>query len=155
MFYFFVILILRLLLDILLLLLLFFFKFQAGITTTLNSRCSVLAAANSIFGRWDETKAEENIDFMPTILSRFDTIFIVKDEHNPERDTTLGKKSAFKNSNNSELKKKNQLVVMVLKIIFSIAKHVMNVHMNAGAASTDMQVKKKIIFNFTNDLLFL
>ena len=100
MFYFFVILILRLLLDILLLLLLllffFFFKFQAGITTTLNSRCSVLAAANSIFGRWDETKAEENIDFMPTILSRFDTIFIVKDEHNPERDTTLGKKSAFK-----------------------------------------------------------
>lgn len=29
---------------------------KAGITTTLNSRCSVLAAANSIFGRWDETK---------------------------------------------------------------------------------------------------
>jgi len=32
---------------------------QAGITTTLNSRCSVLAAANSVFGRWDETKGEE------------------------------------------------------------------------------------------------
>merc|ERR1711936_971680 len=44
---------------------------KAGITTTLNSRCSVLAAANSVFGRWDDTKAEENIDFMPTILSRF------------------------------------------------------------------------------------
>lgn len=29
---------------------------KAGITTTLNSRCSVLAAANSIYGRWDETK---------------------------------------------------------------------------------------------------
>lgn len=59
---------------------------QAGITTTLNSRCSVLAAANSVFGRWDETKGDENIDFMPTILSRFDMIFIVKDEHNEERD---------------------------------------------------------------------
>ena len=92
---------------------------------------------------------------MPTILSRFDTIFIVKDEHNPERDTTLGKKSAFKRQQQFRVEKKNQLVVMVLKIIFSIAKHVMNVHMNAGAASTDMQVKKKIIFNFTNDLLFL
>ncbi|KAM4902237.1 DNA replication licensing factor MCM5 [Sylvia borin] len=64
---------------------------KAGITTTLNSRCSVLAAANSVFGRWDETKGEENIDFMPTILSRFDMIFIVRDEHNEERDLTLAK----------------------------------------------------------------
>lgn len=63
---------------------------QAGITTTLNSRCSVLAAANSVFGRWDETKGEDNIDFMPTILSRFDMIFIVKDEHNEERDVVRG-----------------------------------------------------------------
>lgn len=29
----------------------------------------------------------QNIDFMPTILSRFDMIFIVKDEHNVEKDT--------------------------------------------------------------------
>jgi DNA replicative helicase MCM subunit Mcm2 (Cdc46/Mcm family) len=60
---------------------------QAGITTTLNSRCAVLAAANSIFGRWDDTKGDANIDFMPTILSRFDMIFIVKDEHSEIRDT--------------------------------------------------------------------
>lgn len=60
---------------------------KAGITTTLNTRCSVLAAANSIFGRWDDTKGEENIDFMPTILSRFDMIFIVKDVHDEGRDT--------------------------------------------------------------------
>merc|ERR1719173_264014 len=64
---------------------------KAGITTTLNSRCSVFAAANSIYGRWDETKGEENIDFMPTILSRFDMIYIVKDEHDEERDLTLAK----------------------------------------------------------------
>merc|ERR1719209_170453 len=64
---------------------------KAGITTTLNSRCSILAAANSVYGRWDDTKGEENIDFMPTILSRFDTIFIVKDEHDEERDLTLAK----------------------------------------------------------------
>ncbi len=43
---------------------------KAGIVTTLNSRCAVLAAANSVFGRWDDSKGEENIDFMPTILSR-------------------------------------------------------------------------------------
>jgi len=64
---------------------------KAGITTTLNSRCSVLAAANSVFGRWDDLKGEANIDFMPTILSRFDMIFIVKDEHNEARDATLAR----------------------------------------------------------------
>ncbi|MPC27074.1 DNA replication licensing factor mcm5 [Portunus trituberculatus] len=64
---------------------------KAGITTTLNSRCSVMAAANSVFGRWDDTKGEENIDFMPTILSRFDMIYIVKDEHDEGKDTTLAK----------------------------------------------------------------
>lgn len=64
---------------------------KAGITTTLNTRCSVLAAANSTFGRWDDTKGEANLDFMPTILSRFDMIFIVKDEHEKERDITLAK----------------------------------------------------------------
>lgn len=46
----------------------------------------MLAAANSVFGRWDDTKGGENIDFMPTILSRFDMIFIVKDEHDEARD---------------------------------------------------------------------
>lgn len=64
---------------------------KAGITTTLNSRCSVFAAANSIYGRWDETKGDDNIDFLPTILSRFDMIFIVKDEHDQNRDMTLAK----------------------------------------------------------------
>uniref|UniRef100_A0A7N6ADV4 DNA replication licensing factor MCM5 n=1 Tax=Anabas testudineus TaxID=64144 RepID=A0A7N6ADV4_ANATE len=65
--------------------------FPAGITTTLNSRCSVLAAANSVFGRWDDTKGEDNIDFMPTILSRFDMIFIIKDQHDQQRDMTLAR----------------------------------------------------------------
>ncbi|KAK2089959.1 minichromosome maintenance protein 5 [Saguinus oedipus] len=51
---------------------------KAGITTTLNSHCSVLAAANSVFGRWDETKRKDNTDFMPAILSCFNMTFTVK-----------------------------------------------------------------------------
>ena len=63
---------------------------KAGITTVLNSRTSVLAAANPIYGRYDELKSPgENIDFQTTILSRFDMIFIVKDEHNEERDISI------------------------------------------------------------------
>lgn len=63
---------------------------KAGITTVLNSRTSVLAAANPIFGRYDEMKTPgENIDFQTTVLSRFDMIFIVKDDHNESRDISI------------------------------------------------------------------
>lgn len=34
---------------------------KAGITTTLNSRTSVFAAANSVFGRWDDTKSTNEV----------------------------------------------------------------------------------------------
>ncbi|TPX72100.1 hypothetical protein SpCBS45565_g00480 [Spizellomyces sp. 'palustris'] len=65
---------------------------KAGITTILNSRTSVLAAANPVFGRYDDMKSPgENIDFQSTILSRFDLIFIVKDEHNEARDQTIAR----------------------------------------------------------------
>lgn len=65
---------------------------KAGITTILNARTSVLAAANPIFGRYDDMKTPgENIDFQTTILSRFDMIFIVKDEHERGRDERIAK----------------------------------------------------------------
>jgi DNA replication licensing factor MCM5 len=40
-----------------------------------------------VFGRWDDSKGDENIDFMPTILSRFDAIFVVKDVYDSVKDT--------------------------------------------------------------------
>ncbi|KAL5603578.1 hypothetical protein FOVSG1_006328 [Fusarium oxysporum f. sp. vasinfectum] len=65
---------------------------KAGITTILNARTSVLAAANPIFGRYDDMKTPgENIDFQTTILSRFDMIFIVKDDHSREKDEKMAK----------------------------------------------------------------
>ena len=65
---------------------------KAGITTILNARTSVLAAANPIFGRYDDLKSPgENIDFQTTILSRFDMIFIVRDDHDRKRDETIAK----------------------------------------------------------------
>ena len=65
---------------------------KAGITTVLNSRTSVLAAANPIFGRYDDLKsASENIDLMTTILSRFDLIFIVRDIRDEARDRQIAR----------------------------------------------------------------
>jgi len=63
---------------------------KAGINAMLNSRCSVLAAANPIFGRYDDMRTvADNIDFQTTILSRFDLIFIVRDKRDPEMDKRL------------------------------------------------------------------
>lgn len=65
---------------------------KAGITTTLNSRTSVLAAANPVHGRYhDEKNAAEQVDFQTTILSRFDMIFVLRDKHDGEFDSRLAK----------------------------------------------------------------
>jgi DNA replication licensing factor MCM5 len=65
---------------------------KAGITTILNSRAAVLAAANPVFGRYDDTRsAADNIDLLPTILSRFDLIFIVRDIRNERRDQEIAR----------------------------------------------------------------
>jgi DNA replication licensing factor MCM5 len=63
---------------------------KAGITTILNSRTSVLAAANPIHGSYDDLKqAQEQIDLQTTILSRFDCIFLVRDIRNEETDRAM------------------------------------------------------------------
>jgi len=63
---------------------------KAGIMATLNSRCSVLAAANPKFGRFDRYKSvAEQIDLPSPILSRFDLTFVVEDKPNVENDREL------------------------------------------------------------------
>merc|ERR1712050_30708 len=65
---------------------------KAGITTMLNTRCSVLAAANPRFGSYDDlANTADQIDFETTILSRFDMMFLVKDVRDPDRDYNLAK----------------------------------------------------------------
>jgi DNA replicative helicase MCM subunit Mcm2 (Cdc46/Mcm family) len=65
---------------------------KAGITAILNSRTSILAAANPVHGRYDDLqKISEQIEFQTTILSRFDMIFLIRDNNNKELDKILAK----------------------------------------------------------------
>jgi len=65
---------------------------KAGITTMLNTRCSVVAAANPKFGTYDDlANTADQMDFETTILSRFDMLFLVKDVRDPDRDYALCK----------------------------------------------------------------
>lgn len=63
---------------------------KAGIITSLQARCAVIAAANPIGGRYDPSLTfSENVNLSEPILSRFDILCVVKDEFDPMQDQQL------------------------------------------------------------------
>ncbi|EGS19100.1 putative DNA replication licensing factor [Thermochaetoides thermophila DSM 1495] len=65
---------------------------KAGITTTLNARTSILAAANPVYGRYNpRLSAVENINLPAALLSRFDILFLLLDTPSRDADLQLAK----------------------------------------------------------------
>lgn len=65
---------------------------KAGIVTSLQARCSVIAAANPISGRYDPSMTfSENVNLSEPIMSRFDVLCVVRDEADPLADEQLAK----------------------------------------------------------------
>uniref|UniRef100_A0A8C9H5V4 DNA replication licensing factor MCM3 n=1 Tax=Piliocolobus tephrosceles TaxID=591936 RepID=A0A8C9H5V4_9PRIM len=63
---------------------------KAGIHTTLNARCTVLAAANPLYGCWnDALDMGQQLQFEPSLLSRFDLIFLVRDSATEQDDERI------------------------------------------------------------------
>ncbi|CAF3582404.1 unnamed protein product [Fusarium graminearum] len=65
---------------------------KAGIVTTLQARCGVIAAANPIGGRYNSTAPfSSNVELTEPILSRFDILCVVRDTVEPEEDERLAR----------------------------------------------------------------
>jgi DNA replication licensing factor MCM4 len=63
---------------------------KAGILATLPARTSVLASANPIESRYNPARSVvDNIQLPPTLLSRFDLIYLILDQPNVEQDRKL------------------------------------------------------------------
>jgi len=93
---------------------------KAGITTSLNARTSILAAANPVYGRYNKKlQPHENINLPAALLSRFDLIFLLLDTANGDRDVQL-------------------------------ARHVTQVHqtLNAPQASLDVKIEAETMRSF-------
>jgi DNA replication licensing factor MCM2 len=63
---------------------------KAGIVTSLQARCAIIAAANPIRGRYDPSVTfSQNVQLTEPILSRFDVLCVVKDTADPVDDERL------------------------------------------------------------------
>lgn len=74
---------------------------KAGISTTLNARTSILAAANPLYGRYNpKLSPVENINLPAALLSRFDILFLLLDTASRDNDAQLAKHVAYVHMHN-------------------------------------------------------
>lgn len=74
---------------------------KAGISTSLNARTSILAAANPLYGRYNpHISPVENINLPAALLSRFDVLFLMLDQPSREADEELAQHVTYVHMNN-------------------------------------------------------
>eukprot|EP01024_Parvocaulis_polyphysoides_P020728 TRINITY_DN1974_c0_g4_i1.p1 TRINITY_DN1974_c0_g4~~TRINITY_DN1974_c0_g4_i1.p1 ORF type:complete len:467 (+),score=86.61 TRINITY_DN1974_c0_g4_i1:155-1402(+) len=65
---------------------------KAGIISVLRARTSILAAANPVGSKYNQKlSVKENINLPPTLMSRFDLIYLLLDNYNKENDIRLAR----------------------------------------------------------------
>ncbi|EJW01900.1 hypothetical protein EDEG_00330 [Edhazardia aedis USNM 41457] len=93
---------------------------KAGIVTTLNARCSILASCNPIKSKYDLRKSViENINIPCTLLSRFDIVCVLIDKQDEENDHKIAEhiiRLFSEQSANNYIRKKTEVIAKNLSL---------------------------------------
>ncbi len=93
---------------------------KAGIVARLNARASILAAGNPKFGIYLEDKTfTDNVNLQPTIISRFDLIFVIRDKPSLEKDRRLARYILEAHSNIEKFKMEIEPSLLKKYIIYA------------------------------------
>lgn len=118
---------------------------KAGIICSLNARVAVLASANPISSRYDPNKSVvENINLPPSLMSRFDLIYLMLDRQSEESDKRLAEHlcSLYSGSDASEEQSRGSGVIfdkVTLSRYISYCRQRCNPRLSAGACSCLVQ----------------
>ncbi len=100
---------------------------KAGIVATLKAQTAIIAAANPRSGRYDRYKTPtQNIHLPPSLLSRFDLIFVVVDKPNPADDAQMAEfilRSAMVNPNAIDNEKEEDVAPIPAELLKKYIKH--------------------------------
>ncbi|KAF8911018.1 MCM2/3/5 family-domain-containing protein [Gymnopilus junonius] len=84
---------------------------KAGISTTLNARTSILAAANPLYGRYNpKVSPVENINLPAALLSRFDLLFLILDKPSRDEDERLAEHVTYVHMHNKHPELETEVV---------------------------------------------
>ncbi len=124
---------------------------KAGIITTLNARTSVLASANPIKSQFDKKLSiVENINLPPSLMSRFDLLFLVLDKPNEMDDRRLAQHIASLYLSDVPIveARETRLTVELLTRYITYAKN--NIHPRISRAAGDALVKNYVAMRQLN-----
>ena len=104
---------------------------KAGIICQLNARTSILAAANPVHSKWNpQQTVTENIQLPPTLMSRFDLVFLILDPQDEAYDKKLASHLVrlYYNKDEAQQREEEMFEMQHLRYIISKNGHKISSH---------------------------
>lgn len=131
---------------------------KAGINATLNARTSLLAAGNPVGGRFDRYQPiGDQIDLSPTLMSRFDLMFMISDNPDEETDREVvdhmmrSRRAAAKNDLGEEISEEERASIepaipkQVLRAYIAYAKEECNPYLHEESEEAQRYLREEFL----------